>query len=246
MFALIMVIVLTITGLIWLLDIFVLSKKRAANAKEPILVEYSKSFFPVIFLVFFIRSFIAEPFKIPSGSMMPTLLAGDFILVNKFTYGFRVPILNYTIIEVDKPNRGDVFVFHYPPKPSIDYIKRVVGLPGDVIEYKSKTLYINDKKIEQIFVDKYPYVMNEIHDIEAKEFKEALGNVNHSILIHDLPGENFKFEVPQGHYLAFGDNRDNSADSRVWGFVPEQNLVGRAFFIWFNFGELKRIGTIIH
>jgi len=245
-FALIMVIVLTITGLIWLLDIFVLSKKRAANAKEPILVEYSKSFFPVILLVFFIRSFVAEPFKIPSGSMMPTLLAGDFILVSKFSYGIRVPILNYTMIEVDKPKRGDVFVFHYPPKPSIDYIKRVVGLPGDVIEYKSKTLYINDKKIEQTFVDKYPYVMNEIHHIEAKEFKEALGNVNHSILIHDLPGENFKFEVPQGHYLAFGDNRDNSADSRVWGFVPEHNLVGRAFFIWFNFGELKRIGTIIH
>ena len=246
MFALIMVIVLTITGLIWLLDIFVLSKKRAANVKEPILVEYSKSFFPVIFLVFFIRSFIAEPFKIPSGSMMPTLLAGDFILVSKFSYGIRVPILNYTMIEVDKPKRGDVFVFHYPPKPSIDYIKRVVGLPGDLIEYKSKTLYINNKKIEQTFVDKYPYVMNEIHHIEAKEFKEALGNVNHSILIHDLPGENFKFEVPQGHYLAFGDNRDNSADSRVWGFVPEHNLVGRAFFIWFNFGELKRIGTIIH
>ena len=246
MFALIMVIVLTITGLIWLLDIFVLSKKRATNAKEPILVEYSKSFFPVILLVFFIRSFVAEPFKIPSGSMMPTLLAGDFILVSKFSYGIRVPILNYTMIEVDKPKRGDVFVFHYPPKPSIDYIKRVVGLPGDLIEYKSKTLYINDKKIEQTFVDKYPYVMNEIHHIEAKEFKEALGNVNHSILIHDLPGENFKFEVPQGHYLAFGDNRDNSADSRVWGFVPEHNLVGRAFFIWFNFGELKRIGTIIH
>ena len=246
MFALIMVIVLTITGLIWLLDIFVLSKKRATNVKDPILVEYSKSFFPVILLVFFIRSFVAEPFKIPSGSMMPTLLAGDFILVSKFSYGIRVPILNYTMIEVDKPKRGDVFVFHYPPKPSIDYIKRVVGLPGDVIEYKSKTLYINDKKIEQTFVDKYPYVMNEIHHIEAKEFKEALGNVNHSILIHDLPGENFKFEVPQGHYLAFGDNRDNSADSRVWGFVPEHNLVGRAFFIWFNFGELKRIGTIIH
>ena len=246
MFALIMVIVLTITGLIWLLDIFVLSKKRATNAKDPILVEYSKSFFPIILLVFFIRSFVAEPFKIPSGSMMPTLLAGDFILVSKFSYGIRVPILNYTMIEVDKPNRGDVFVFHYPPKPSIDYIKRVVGLPGDLIEYKSKTLYINDKKIEQTFVDKYPYVMNEIHHIEAKEFKEALGNVNHSILIHDLPGENFKFEVPQGHYLAFGDNRDNSADSRVWGFVPEHNLVGRAFFIWFNFGELKRIGTIIH
>ena len=245
-FALIMVIVLTVTGFIWLLDIFVLRKKRVANVKDPILVEYSKSFFPVIFLVFFIRSFIAEPFKIPSGSMMPTLLAGDFILVNKFSYGLRVPILNYTMIEVGEPKRGDVFVFHYPPKPSIDYIKRVVGLPGDVIEYKSKTLFINGKKMEQTFVDKYPYVMNEIHHIEAKEFKEALGDVNHSILIHDLPGEDFKFNVPKGHYLAFGDNRDNSADSRVWGFVPEHNLVGRAFFIWFNFGEFKRIGTIVH
>jgi signal peptidase I len=152
-FALIMVIVLTITGLIWLFDIFIFSKKRAANAKEHILIEYSKSFFPVIFLVFFIRSFIAEPFKIPSGSMMPTLLAGDFILVNKFTYGIRVPILNHTMIEVGLPKRGDVFVFHYPPKPSIDYIKRVVGLPGDVIEYKSKTLFVNGKKMEQTFVD---------------------------------------------------------------------------------------------
>jgi signal peptidase I len=150
------------------------------------------------------------------------------------------------MIEVSQPKRGDVFVFHYPPKPSIDYIKRVVGLPGDVIEYKSKTLFINGKKMEQTFVDKYPYIMNEIHHIEAKEFKEALGEVTHSILIHDLPSDDFKFEVPQGHYLAFGDNRDNSADSRVWGFVPEHNLVGRAFFIWFNFGEFKRIGTIIH
>jgi signal peptidase I len=245
-FALIMVIVLSITGVIWLLDIFVLSKKRTANAKEPLLVEYSKSFFPVIFLVFFIRSFIAEPFKIPSGSMMPTLLAGDFILVNKFSYGIRLPILNNTMIGIGEPQRGDVFVFHYPPKPSIDYIKRVVGLPGDVIEYKSKTLFVNGKKMEQTFMDKYPYIMNEIHHIEAKEFKEVLGDVNHSILIHDLPGNDFKFDVPKGHYLAFGDNRDNSADSRVWGFVPEHNLVGRAFFIWFNFGELKRIGTIIH
>jgi signal peptidase I len=245
-FALIMVIVLTITGIIWLADIFFFSKKRAANVKESIFIEYSKSFFPVIFLVFFIRSFIAEPFKIPSGSMMPTLLAGDFIFVNKFTYGIRVPILNYTLIEVGLPKRGDVFVFHYPPKPSIDYIKRVVGLPGDLIEYKSKTLFINGKKMEQTFVDKYPYTLNEIHHIEAKEFKEVLGNLRHSILIHDLPGEDFKFKVPQGHYLAFGDNRDNSADSRVWGFVPEQHLVGRAFFIWLNFSEFKRIGSIIY
>ena len=210
-FALIMVIVLSITGVIWLLDIFVLSKKRTANAKEPLLVEYSKSFFPVIFLVFFIRSFIAEPFKIPSGSMMPTLLAGDFILVNKFSYGIRLPILNNTMIRLGEPQRGDVFVFHYPPKPSIDYIKRVVGLPGDVIEYKSKTLFVNGKKMEQTFVDKYPYVMNEIHHIEAKEFKEVLGDVNHSILIHDLPGNDFKFDVPKGFHV-FSEKSDCPED----------------------------------
>ena len=153
MFALFMVLVLIVTGFIWLLDIAVLRKNRTPGAKDPILVEYSKSFFPVILLVFLIRSFIAEPFKIPSGSMMPTLLAGDFILVNKFTYGLRVPILNNTFIEVNHPKRGDVFVFHYPPDPSIDYIKRVVGVPGDKILYQDKQLYINGQKMDMTFLD---------------------------------------------------------------------------------------------
>jgi signal peptidase I len=139
-FALFMVAILAVTGFIWLLDSLILRKKRAADAAEPVLVEYAKSFFPVILLVFFVRSFIVEPFKIPSGSMMPTLLAGDYILVNKFTYGLRVPILNNRFLDVNEPKRGDVFVFHYPPSPSVDYIKRVVGLPGDKIRYMDKRL----------------------------------------------------------------------------------------------------------
>jgi signal peptidase I len=258
MFALFMIVILLITGLIWLLDILLLSKKRAVGASEPMLVEYAKSFFPVILVVFFVRSFIVEPFKIPSGSMMPTLLAGDYILVNKFTYGLRVPIVNHTFIKVSQPTRGDVFVFHYPPEPSIDYIKRVVGLPGDRISYKDKQLTINGKKLDTQDMGSYEYVMSGLNVMTAKQYKEQLGSVRHSILIHDIVGNydadaigskfanNEEIIVPVGHYLAMGDNRDNSSDSRVWGFVPEQNLVGKAFFIWMNFDQISRIGSAIH
>jgi len=247
MFALFMLVVLVITGAIWLLDILFLRKRRAAGAAEPVLVEYSKSFFPVILVVFLIRSFIVEPFKIPSGSMMPTLLAGDFILVNKFTYGLRVPILNNTFIETSHPKRGDVFVFHYPPDPSIDYIKRVVGLPGDKIAYRDKQLYIHGQKLDVQFADNYQYVTSGLNMVNAKRYKEQLGDKRHDILIEDnsitIDGE---VEVPPGHYFAMGDNRDNSKDSRVWGFVPERNLVGRAFFIWWNFDNFGRIGSTIN
>ena len=258
MFALFMIVILLVTGLIWLFDILVLSKKRIAGANEPILVEYAKSFFPVILVVFFVRSFIVEPFKIPSGSMMPTLLAGDYILVNKFTYGLRVPILNNTFINVNKPSRGDVFVFHYPPEPSIDYIKRVVGLPGDRISYQDKRLTINGKLLDVQDMGSYEYVMSGLNIVTAKQYKEQLGSVQHSILIHDIVGNydadaigakfanNEEIVVPAGHYLAMGDNRDNSSDSRVWGFVPERNLVGKAFFIWMNFDQGSRIGNAIH
>lgn len=258
MFALFMIVILVVTGLIWLFDILVLRKKRPAGADEPILVEYAKSFFPVILVVFFVRSFIVEPFKIPSGSMMPTLLAGDYILVNKFTYGLRVPILNNTFIGVNKPSRGDVFVFHYPPDPSIDYIKRVVGLPGDKIRYEDKQLIINGKPLEVKDVGDYEYVMSGLNIMVAKQRREQLGSVAHDILIHDVIGNydvntigmkfanNEEIEVPAGHYLAMGDNRDNSSDSRVWGFVPERNLVGKAFFIWMNFDHGSRIGNAIH
>lgn len=258
MFALFMIVILVVTGFIWLLDIIVLRKSRAAGASEPILVEYAKSFFPVILVVFFVRSFIVEPFKIPSGSMMPTLLAGDYILVNKFTYGLRVPILNNTFFEINHPSRGDVFVFHFPPEPSIDYIKRVVGLPGDKIRYQNKRLTINGKLLDVQDVGDYEYMLPGLNSMTAREYREQLGSVNHSILIHDVVGNydadaiGAKFAndeevtVPAGHYLAMGDNRDNSSDSRVWGFVPEKNLVGKAFYIWMNFDQGSRIGTVVH
>lgn len=246
MFALFMLAVLAITGVIWLLDSLFWRKKRAADAADPVIVEYSKSFFPVILAVFLIRSFIVEPFKIPSGSMMPTLLAGDFILVNKFTYGLRVPILNKTFLAVDHPQRGDVFVFHYPPDPSIDYIKRVIGVPGDRIAYRNKRLYVNGQAVQTDYVDDYKYVGSGLNMIVTKRYQEQLGEVKHDILIEEngmaFDGE---VEVPAGHYFAMGDNRDNSKDSRVWGFVPEDNLVGKAFFIWWNFDDFGRIGTKI-
>ena len=247
MFALFMLVVLALTGFIWLLDILVLRKRRPAGSADPVVVEYSKSFFPVILAVFLVRSFLVEPFKIPSGSMMPTLVSGDFILVNKFAYGLRVPLLNNTFFEIGHPKRGDVFVFHYPPDPSIDYIKRVVGLPGDHIAYRDKKLYINGVPQEQSFIDDYEYVGSGLDMVNAKRFSEQLGDVRHDILIEPesitMDGE---VVVPPGHYFAMGDNRDNSKDSRVWGFVPENNLVGRAFIIWWNFDNFGRIGNSIH
>ena len=257
MFALFMILILLITGGIWLADALWLSKRRAAGDGEPIVVEYAKSFFPVILVVFLVRSFIVEPFKIPSGSMMPTLLAGDYILVNKFTYGLRVPILNTAFVEMNKPARGDVIVFHYPPDTSIDYIKRVIGLPGDHIRYQDKQLYINDKAVELVSEGNYEYVMSGLNIITAKQYREQLDTVSHDILIHDFVAQydadaigakfanNNEVVVPEGQYLAMGDNRDNSSDSRVWGFVPENNLVGKAFFIWMNFDKTSRIGNSI-
>ena len=256
-FALFMVVILVITGFIWLLDIMVLCKNRQVGMEEPWYVEYAKSFFPVILLVFTLRSFLVEPFKIPSGSMMPTLLAGDYILVNKFTYGLRVPILNNTFFETSHPKRGDVFVFHYPPEPTIDYIKRVVGLPGDKIQYQDKHLIINGKVLDVKFEDNYEYEMQGANIISARRSLEQLGDVPHDILIHDIPNQynddapgaklqaGETITVPEGNYFAMGDNRDNSADSRVWGFVPEHNLVGKAFFIWMNIDKFGRVGSSI-
>ena len=258
MFALFMILILLITGFIWLLDIAVLRKKRAAGAEEPLIVEYAKSFFPVILIVFCVRSFIVEPFKIPSGSMMPTLLAGDYILVNKFTYGLRVPILNNVIVPMKQPARGDVVVFHYPPDTSIDYIKRVIGLPGDQIQYQDKQLIINGQPIALETLGDYEYVLSGLNMMVAKQYREQLGSVSHDILIHEDVMANYDADsigasfarnevitVPAGHYLAMGDNRDNSSDSRVWGFVPNENLVGKAFFIWMNFDQGARIGNQI-
>ncbi|MFZ6813041.1 signal peptidase I [Undibacterium sp. Rencai35W] len=227
--------------------------------KQPTWVEYSGSFFPVIALVFFLRSFLYEPFKIPSSSMLPTLFVGDLILVNKFTYGIRLPILNKKVIEINNPQRGDVMVFKYPENPGVDYIKRVIGVPGDKIVYKNKRLSVNGKDISY---EVLPDFLDEERLSYSKQLKEDLTGVQHSILNdeqspafvrdpHPFPlrelcnydNEGFSCTVPAGQYFMMGDNRDNSLDSRYWGFVPDQNIVGKAFAIWMNFSHLKRIGS---
>ncbi len=247
MFALFMVVILLVTGLVWLLDILVLKQRRAAGVAEPAVVEYSKSFFPVILAVFLIRSFLVEPFKIPSGSMMPTLLVGDFILVNKYTYGLRVPILNNTFVEISHPRRGEVMVFRYPKDPSLDYIKRVVGVPGDRIGYREKHLYLNGQALDVAATGDYSYVAPGLNQVSAQRYQETLGEHRHDILlVPDAPTIDGEVVVPEGHYFMMGDNRDNSNDSRFWGFVPEANIVGRAFMIWWNFDHFGRIGDTIH
>jgi len=289
-FALILFVLLVVTGVIYGLDYFWLRRLRAArveaalasarpswaglsqedamvqeaalrasNGKINWLVEYAVSFFPVILFVFVLRSFVVEPFRIPSGSMLPTLESGDLILVNKFNYGIRLPVLNQKIIPIGSPKRGDVMVFRYPVDPTLDYIKRVVGLPGDKLEYLDKKLFINGKEIvrtksgEYFEPDRVAY---------TAEYSEQLGDVNHQILLDErkyqdlAPTWNFpnrqnceylrngvKCTIPEGGYFMMGDNRDNSLDSRYWGFVPDQNIVGRAFLIWMNFGKFGRIGT---
>ena len=244
-FAAILMTVTFLTGLICLFDLVFLKSKKTPSKKDHVIIEYAKSFFPILLLVFVIRTFIIEPFKIPSGSMMPTLIAGDFIAVNKFSYGLRLPVFNIQLIPIGLPKRGEVFVFHYPEDTSIDYIKRVVGLPGDEIRYEDKQLYINGKLVDKTLKGDYLYNINDYQIAKAREYTETLGDQGHSILIHDLADNNYKFSVPVGHYLAMGDNRDNSSDSRVWGFVPEEYLVGKAWVIWLNFSEPSRIGNLI-
>ncbi len=226
---------------------------------QPWWLDWTAGLFPVILAVFVLRSFLFEPFKIPSGSMIPTLLVGDLILVNKFHYGLRLPVINTKITEGNKPQRGDVMVFRYPPKPSLDYIKRVIGVPGDEVAYLNKTLSINGKPVPKA-------ALPEFFDDDAmryfKQFEETLDGRRFRLLNDDnrpafVPGvEEFQFKqncrysiegvvckVPEGHYFMMGDNRDNSLDSRFWGFVPDSNIVGKAFFIWMNFGNFRRIGS---
>jgi len=225
---------------------------------QPWWLDWTAGLFPVIVSVFFLRSFLVEPFKIPSGSMIPTLLVGDLILVNKFHYGLRLPVLNTKITQGEKPQHGDVMVFRYPPKPSLDYIKRVVGLPGDTVAYLNKRLTINGQVIDTQAV---PEFFDEDAMRYFKQYEEKLGNQSHRLLNDEqrpafVPGadkfpgyegcnytvEGVTCKVPEGHYFMMGDNRDNSMDSRYWGFVPEKNIVGKAFFVWMNFSSLKRIG----
>ena len=245
-FALILMISTLITGLVYLFDLFFKFSNQHSNKALSKIIKVAKEFFPILLLVFVIRTFIVEPFKIPSGSMMPTLIAGDFIAVNKFSYGLRLPVFNKLIFETGSPQRGDVFVFHYPKDPSIDYIKRVIGLPGDNIKYENKKLFVNDVEVSQTYTSIYKYSLKQDLEVSAKEFVEDHGDYSHSILIHDIPSESVEFVVPDGHYFAMGDNRDNSSDSRVWGFVPDELLVGKAFVIWLNFSEPNRIGNWIN
>ncbi len=269
-FSLIMLLALGVTGLIWGLDRAWWAPARARKsqilktagepvekiqkaAAEPVWIEYARAFFPVILVVFLLRSFLIEPFRIPSGSMLPSLLIGDFILVNKYTYGIRIPVINIKIMDVGNPRRGDVMVFRYPGNPSDNYIKRVAGLPGDHILYNNKKLYVNGKLMDQTEIGDYTYSEAGERHVKTRRLKEQLGDVEHDILhIDNWPSKNLDFTVPAGHYFVFGDNRDRSNDSRFWGPVPEQNIVGKAFMIWFSWDTangggvvLSRIGNFI-
>lgn len=296
-----MFVLLVVTGVVWLADIYIFRRNREAAArtavaelnarvgtpvdpteqekldrtrnevrdshlKQPWWIEYAVSFFPVILIVFLLRSFLVEPFKIPSGSMLPTLLIGDFILVNKYTYGIRIPIINKKIIDINQPKNGDVMVFRFPENPSQDYIKRVIGVPGDTVTYRDKRLTINGVDIKTTADGEYNYVEGGLNFTASARLREELGASRHSILTQSdmspvhLGGvtqfpfrENcvyndsgFTCKVPAGHYFMMGDNRDRSSDSRYWGFVPDGNIVGKAFLIWFNFDEFKRIGSSIN
>jgi len=233
-FPALMVTFVILTGIIWLIDSIFWAPQRSKDQKEPLAVEYARSFFPIILVVLVIRSFIAEPFRIPSGSMLPTLHVGDFILVNKFAYGIRLPVLNSKVLETGEPQRGDVVVFRYPKNPQVDYIKRVIGLPGDTIGYFNKTVYINGKKVAQEVKEKNSELLSLVPVRNELRF-EALDGAAHDILVDPdrrlVEGEAV---VPEGEYFVMGDNRDNSNDSRFWGTVPEANLVGEAFFIWMS------------
>ncbi len=256
---------LVFTGLISLAESIYFKKRRGLGHPQPWWIEFPVSFFPVILVVFSLRSFLVEPFKIPSGSMLPTLLVGDFILVNKFTYGIRLPVFNKLIVSINNPVNGDVMVFRYPEDPNLDYIKRVIGVPGDDIVYKDKRLTINGQIVSMVRDGDFNYVESNLNFVSAQKFEEQLGFTKHLLLIQsDVPpvqlngvksflyrefceysNSGFHCKVPPNHYFMMGDNRDSSSDSRYWGFVPDQNIVGKAFLIWWNFDNFQRVGLTI-
>ncbi len=242
-FELILFYAVVISGVISLFDIFFLAKKRqrAHKKKMPIIIDYARSFFPVLLLVFLLRSFLYEPFRIPSGSLKPTLDVGDLILVNKFDYGIRLPVIHKKIYLLGEPKRGDIMVFRCPYKPSVDFIKRVIGLPGDHISYINKTLYVNGQKALQQFVKNTTDRDDSGMNIDVIEKQEDFFGVKHAIYqMQNHPNDDVKdIVVPQGMYFVMGDNRDGSADSRYWGFVPDENIVGRAKLIWMSWDGFK-------
>lgn len=265
-FELILFYAVVISGVISLIDILFFAKKRnkayearikgmsnPPEMKLPIIIDYARSFFPVLLLVFFLRSFLFEPFRIPSGSLEPTLSVGDFILVNKYHYGLRLPVIHTKIFSNEDPKRGDIIVFRWPPNPSVDFIKRVIGVPGDRISYIDKVLYINGEKIPQEFYENTTNRDESGTVWDVIEKKENLFGITHSIYENKAKyNDDFKdVVVPPGMFFAMGDNRDNSADSRVWGFVPYENIVGKANYVWMSWDSydykirFKRIGQSI-
>lgn len=258
MFEIILFFAVVLSGAIILIYKYLLPV-QAKQTPEPFALDYSRSFFPVLLIVFLLRGFIAEPFRIPSGSMLPTLEIGDFILVNKFAYGVRLPIIHKKIIETGEPKRGDVVVFRYPGDNKTSYIKRLVGLPGDKIRYSEKKLYVNGDAVGAHYVGNYDGVNdpNEdyllFNDTIKKDGLNGDDVVFSRILKQSsyLYGPSNEWVVPEGHYFMMGDNRDNSSDSRYWGFLPEENVVGKAFFVWFHWDtsgngggiDLYRIGS---
>ncbi len=244
-FSLILIIATVVCGVVWGLHSLI---SRDATSGKPVLVEYAQSFFPILLIVLIVRSFLFEPFRIPSSSMMPTLLIGDFIFVNKYTYGLRLPVVNSKIYPIGDPKRGDVVVFKLPADPSINYIKRLVGLPGDTVRYQNRRLFVNDELVSLNRIGAYP----------AEEqpgsvlFREVLGGVEHKILLTNRGSREGTFMVPAGHYFMMGDNRDNSKDSRFAdvGLVADKFIVGKAVRIWMNWDfsgapRWSRIGTPI-
>lgn len=246
-FPLILVILVFVTGVVWVLDKFVLAKSRAEDEPMPIWVEYSGSFFPVLLIVLVLRSFLFEPFQIPSSSMVPTLKVGDFILVNKYAYGLRVPVLGSKFVDVSEPQRGDVMVF-FPPNDDRYFIKRVIGIPGDKIQLVNNVLYINGEEMKQHALPPIPG-----EDPRFVQVSESLSGVDYIIRkarIAGHHGRRYNVTVPEGHYFMMGDNRDNSSDSRAWGTVPEENIVGKAVAVWmhweafFSLPGFDRVGKI--
>ena len=249
-FALVLLLLSLISGFIYLLDVAFWEKKRTKNQKPNKIIEYSRSFFPVFLAVLVLRSFLIEPFRIPSGSLEPTLLVGDFVAVNKFAYGLRLPVIEKKVISIANPKTGEIAVFRWPPDPSFDFIKRVIGVPGDKIGYHNKVLTVNGKEAKQTFV---AYTTDESSGKPVSKYKEDLNGVVHDIFIRtDVPATDFDIVVPAGDYFMMGDNRDDSADSRFWGFVPDAYLRGKAFLVWMSWnsktGTIRwsNIGKLIH